>query len=99
MRRTIYLDTVLWNKLYEESVDPSGLVTSLRSNGAELVLSPHLRYDPARQEREGNLPFHRRLSMILVPGECLDSNQEVNRSSNSCKCFVDLRSNLVGAQA
>jgi hypothetical protein len=30
--------------------------------------------------------------------DCLDSNQEVNRGSNSCKCFIDLRSNSVGAQ-
>lgn len=60
MRRTIYLDTTLWNKLYEQSADPAGLVRSLRENGAELVFSPHLRYElsktfrstrPGRQEK------------------------------------------------
>jgi len=51
MRRTLYLDTNLWNKLCEQSVIPEDLVTRLRARGWDVVFSPHLRYELARTFR------------------------------------------------
>jgi len=51
MRRTIYLDTNLWNKLSGQSVAPEDLVTRLRKRGWDLVFSPHLRYELAKTFR------------------------------------------------
>src|SRR5574340_995992 len=51
MRRTLYPDTNLWNKLYEQSVCPEQLVKRLRERGWDLVFSPHLRYELAKTFR------------------------------------------------
>lgn len=48
MRRTLYLDTNLWNKLCEQSIVPRELVTRLRTEDWDLVFSPHLRYELAK---------------------------------------------------
>jgi hypothetical protein len=36
----IYLDTMLWNRLCDEDVDPGRLNASLAAQRAKLVLSP-----------------------------------------------------------
>ncbi|HEY6128625.1 MAG TPA: hypothetical protein VIW23_10625 [Candidatus Acidoferrum sp.] len=51
MRRTLYLDTSLWNRLCEQSVVPADFVTALRRNGWDLVFSPHLRYELSKTFR------------------------------------------------
>jgi len=51
VRRTIYPDTRIWNKLFEENVDPSHLALSLQRRGWELALSPHVMYELARSFR------------------------------------------------
>jgi len=51
MRRTLYLDTGLWNKLFEQDVDPGLLTQSLRQSGWELSISPHVMYELAKSFR------------------------------------------------
>jgi hypothetical protein len=51
MRRTLYLDTNLWNNLCGQSIVPQPLVTRLRTQGWDLVFSPHLRYELAKTYR------------------------------------------------
>ena len=45
MQRTIYLDTMLWNRLYEQSPYVEQLVRRLSARGLTMVFSPHLRYE------------------------------------------------------
>jgi hypothetical protein len=51
MRRAIYLDTTLWNKLCEHAIDAAILVDKMRRNNAEIVFSPHLRFELAKTFR------------------------------------------------
>jgi hypothetical protein len=51
MPRTIYLDTTLWNKLFERAVDPASLTSILKQRGWELAISPHLLYELAKSFR------------------------------------------------
>ncbi len=44
----IYLDTMLWNELYDQGEHPTGLVASLNAKGAGLVLSPHTGFELAK---------------------------------------------------
>jgi hypothetical protein len=44
----IYLDTMLWNRLCDEEVDPSRLNASLAAERAKLVLSPHTGFELAK---------------------------------------------------
>jgi len=45
MPRTIYLDTTLWNKLFDHAVDPAALTHSLKVRGWALAISPQLLYE------------------------------------------------------
>jgi len=44
----IYLDTMLWNRLCDEDVDPGRLNASLAGESAKLVLSPHTGFELAK---------------------------------------------------
>jgi hypothetical protein len=57
-RANIYLDTLLWNVLCDQPVNPEELVASLASKNATLVLSAHNIYELAktfRSNRENSL--------------------------------------------
>jgi hypothetical protein len=44
----IYLDTMLWNRLCDEDVDPGRLNTSLAAGQTKLVMSPHAGFELAK---------------------------------------------------
>jgi hypothetical protein len=46
--KLIYLDTMMWNKLKDQGVDPSRLMDRLAAKGAGLALSEHSIYEIAR---------------------------------------------------
>jgi hypothetical protein len=47
----IYLDTNLWNELCDQAADPEGLMESLGSRDARLVLGTHCVYEMAKTFR------------------------------------------------
>ena len=51
MLRTLYLDTALWNRLFECGVDPCLLTHALEQNRWELAISPHVMYELAKSFR------------------------------------------------
>jgi len=65
MRRTIYLDTTLWNKLCEQVVAPSLLVGGLRRKGWDLAFGTHLRYELAKTFRSKRSGMHERARLLF----------------------------------
>jgi hypothetical protein len=51
MRRTLYLDTMLWNRLFEQAVSPGALTHTLNERGWEVAISPHVMYELAKSFR------------------------------------------------
>lgn len=47
-QRLIYLDTIIWNLLCDQNIDPRKLLESLRAKGFTLVVSFHTVYELAR---------------------------------------------------
>jgi len=48
IQKLIYLDTNLWNKMLDQSVDPTALVSALRQSGASIALSGQTVYELTR---------------------------------------------------
>jgi hypothetical protein len=46
--KDIYPDTVIWNLLFNQNVEPETLLKSLKSRGYTLALSFHTVYEPAK---------------------------------------------------
>ena len=51
MPRTLYLDTMLWNRLFEQDVCPGTLTHALKERGWQLAISPHVMYELAKSFR------------------------------------------------
>jgi hypothetical protein len=66
MRRTIYLDTTLWNKLYEQAVAPELLVEGLRREGWDLAFGTHLRYELAKTFRSKRPGMHEKARLLFL---------------------------------
>jgi hypothetical protein len=77
--RTIYLDTSLWNRLFEQDVDPASLTSILKQRGWVLAISPHLLYELAKsfrakrtESREKAMPLFSYLERFLdFPLSCV----------------------------
>ena len=74
MLRAIYLDTTLWNRLFEQAIDPASLMHSLKVRGWELAISPHLLYEFAKsfrgkraESRQRTIPLFSYLERFLDP--------------------------------
>jgi hypothetical protein len=60
MRRTLYLDTMLWNRLFEQAIDPRLLTQALKDRGWELAISPHVMYELAKSFRAKRIASQRK---------------------------------------
>lgn len=74
-QKNIYLDTNLWNRLYDQPIDPCHLLTMLASKNARLVLGHHIFYELAKNFHAGTDQGIQRGTVLL----------------NYFKKFVDLR--------
>jgi hypothetical protein len=65
--RTIYLDTMLWNALCDQAVEPSSLVTRLREGNGCLAIGTHDFYELAKSFRR---PEHHGRGKLLFSDFC-----------------------------
>jgi hypothetical protein len=61
----MYLDTTLWNKLYEQAVAPDLLVGGLRRKGWDLAFGTHLRYELAKTFRSRRSGMHEKARLLF----------------------------------
>jgi hypothetical protein len=83
---------MLWNKLFEESVEPAGFVESLRKKGCHIVFSPHLRYELSKtfrstrdgREERGRLLFAYLERYIELGIPCVKQVTDLLREEVKC---------------